>query len=343
LLLHLLSSMNTWSIRLFGFSCLFSLAMNTGNEHQYLNYDRYNLGLWFKQQQKENQPSSICRMKSEIGAQSEKINCLVEKFHFKLIAKPIKIAVVDTGIDVTHPYLRGYVSLEGVSTTNTHYLIDQSGHGTHVAGIIISRLEELFDQAKVVAPIEIISVKYIEYSSDSAVLTRSMLSLARHTSDLTAINISASGFGRDQYEKEIFNYWSNLAIPIFVAAGNNALKLDRKHEVFPCSYRFKNVTCVGNIQEDFSLASTSNFGDPVRVYDFGTRILSTAPGGGVQFMTGTSQASPRALASFVFLKLTNTSEEKVIEINQKFTRAISSQGHDLLVINVPLSTAITSF
>ncbi|UCG60112.1 MAG: S8 family serine peptidase, partial [Phycisphaerales bacterium] len=51
----------------------------------------------------------------------------------------IKVCVVDTGIDYTHPDLLGKVVAQYDFTTNSDNAMDDNGHGTHVAGIIASK------------------------------------------------------------------------------------------------------------------------------------------------------------------------------------------------------------
>ncbi len=50
----------------------------------------------------------------------------------------VKVAVVDTGIDYTHPDLAGKVIAQYDFTTDTADAMDDNGHGTHCAGIIAS-------------------------------------------------------------------------------------------------------------------------------------------------------------------------------------------------------------
>ncbi|MBN2269131.1 MAG: S8 family serine peptidase, partial [Sedimentisphaerales bacterium] len=50
----------------------------------------------------------------------------------------VKVCVVDTGIDYTHPDLQNKVIAQYDATGNTSDAMDDQGHGTHVAGIIAS-------------------------------------------------------------------------------------------------------------------------------------------------------------------------------------------------------------
>jgi subtilisin family serine protease len=55
-----------------------------------------------------------------------------------LLLQPVRIAVLDTGLDLTHPELQqvivgGYNALAGANTANYQ---DDNGHGSHMAGII---------------------------------------------------------------------------------------------------------------------------------------------------------------------------------------------------------------
>ncbi|MEN8250832.1 MAG: S8 family serine peptidase [Bacteroidota bacterium] len=56
----------------------------------------------------------------------------------EITGQGVKVAVVDTGIDLTHPDLTGKVVAQYDFTTNTPDAMDDNGHGTHCAGIIAS-------------------------------------------------------------------------------------------------------------------------------------------------------------------------------------------------------------
>ncbi|MBE3570963.1 MAG: S8 family serine peptidase, partial [Bacillales bacterium] len=61
-----------------------------------------------------------------------------------LSGKGVKIAIIDTGIDPSHPDLKvsgGYCALETALCGNSYR--DENGHGTHVAGIIAAKDNEI--------------------------------------------------------------------------------------------------------------------------------------------------------------------------------------------------------
>ena len=56
-----------------------------------------------------------------------------------LSATPPTVAVIDTGVDYTHPDLKGKVILGKNVVANNMNPFDDNGHGTHVAGIIAAK------------------------------------------------------------------------------------------------------------------------------------------------------------------------------------------------------------
>ncbi|MBU2497544.1 MAG: S8 family serine peptidase, partial [Proteobacteria bacterium] len=69
--------------------------------------------------------------------------------------KKIRIAVFDTGIDFTHPDLRGKAKAGCDITGTSGYPADDNGHGTHIAGTLISSLG-------LALPVELYSVKILD-------------------------------------------------------------------------------------------------------------------------------------------------------------------------------------
>ncbi len=91
----------------------------------------------------------------QIDATSMTINALPARRTFDSCGDGIVWAVVDSGIDKTHPHFEGYRTLTDPKVRNLHRdftnpangtdpalaLVDDTGHGTHVAGIIAGGLD----------------------------------------------------------------------------------------------------------------------------------------------------------------------------------------------------------
>jgi subtilisin family serine protease len=55
---------------------------------------------------------------------------------------PVKIAVLDTGIDLDHPFIKAAMRLKRIKETksfvdNDETMKDESGHGTHVTALLL--------------------------------------------------------------------------------------------------------------------------------------------------------------------------------------------------------------
>jgi subtilisin family serine protease len=58
-------------------------------------------------------------------------------------AAPVKIAVFDTGVDSKHPFIRGAILKRRIKVRKSFVVDDEStedesGHGTHVAGLLLT-------------------------------------------------------------------------------------------------------------------------------------------------------------------------------------------------------------
>jgi len=342
-------------MKLFGLSLVliatfFLISLTSGPNQELPAHSEYSVLFNFLNQQgRLNTPSAFCRLQSEIGNQAQIMDCLVRTYHYHRLTQKIKVAIIDSGIDATHPYLKGYVSQKSYSATNTNAFIDNQGHGTHVAGVFLTQLETLFDYYHLVAPIEIVAAKYFESSpSPSFQLTAVLANLNLNETGLDAINVSSTGDKSDLSERREFEYTTQvLKIPVFAAAGNNGLILLKNYEAYPCMYRIKNLFCVGNLEPSHKLFPLSNFGHAVQIYDVGTNIISSYPihnpnDAGIAIMTGTSQATPRTMANMVFMKKIGVISSFDRD-NLDYTRTISSHYNiPIRVIKFPEHLRITS-
>jgi len=217
---------------------------------------------------------------------------------YKVLAKTINIAVIDTGIDAALPKLcvTGHRSF---AASNPNPLQDENGHGTHIAGIIISEAGD--------GDYCIVSIKYYDDYVGSNNLTNLVKSI-QYAVDLKVdfINISSGGVDPNTAESKAIVRALNNGITVVVAAGNDGDDLDKNCNYFPACYDTR-IVMVGNLLNTCppTPAPSSNHGKRVTRWEVGTNVLSALPSGKVGIKSGTSQATAVACGKLVKERLTH--------------------------------------
>jgi subtilisin family serine protease len=217
----------------------------------------------------------------------------------------IRVAVVDTGIDYTHPDLYGAVTWCVVSLNNgaTFYkgttlsrCSDNNGHGTHVAGIIAARLNG--QGVAGVAPkallyaIKVLDASGSGYVSDIAKgiieATKGPDGVPGTSDDADVISMSLGSPSDSTTLHDAVKYAYNYGVVLVAAAGNEGASSPD----YPAAYA--EVIAVGAVDSNGNVPSWSNrYPDVVAP---GVNILSTYPGGKYAYMSGTSMATPHVSA-----------------------------------------------
>ncbi len=206
----------------------------------------------------------------------------------------LKIAVIDTGVDFEHELLQGLVRIPSINDG-----IDDTGHGTHIAGIIANFLIKKHLKNR----IEIIPIRYYHSSSSNKDLTLSLAEAIDKAIGLQVdiINISAGGPKPSARESRLIEKAYNQNILVVAAAGNK--KPEQMHFPFyPAAYNFPNVISVVGTGPRGNVLATSNINSNKTNYFFpGFEISSTLPGNRIGKLTGSSQAAAQATAEIARL------------------------------------------
>ncbi|WP_110514031.1 S8 family peptidase [Herpetosiphon llansteffanensis] len=224
------------------------------------------------------------------------------------------IAIIDTGVSVTHPDLAGHV-LPGYNAlennANSH---DDEGHGTAMAGIAAAVSNNGQGVAGLCWNCQILPVKVLNSDGEgtAADIIEGMYWAADNGARI--ISMSLGGPRAVQAEQDAVNYIYSKNIPLFASAGNSGNK--GNPTIYPAA--FDHVIAVGatNIQD--KVASFSSYGDYVDIAAPGVNIASTAlDRDGYEIGSGTSPACPfvagtAALALSVWPELTVDQIEKLI-------------------------------
>jgi serine protease len=234
----------------------------------------------------------------------------------------VVVAVIDTGVDPTHPDLderiwtnpdeipgndrdddhNGYVDdIHGINTiTRSGDPMDDNGHGTHCAGIIAAERNNGIGIAGVAGAgghVRIMALKFLDssgsgYTSDAIEAINYAVAEKKKGSPVRVISASwGSIFYSRALYKAIFIARSNDIL--FVAAAGNYGVPNDILPFYPASYPQDNIIAVAASDNTDHLASFSSYG--WRAVDLaapGVAIVSTFPGDSYAIFSGTSMAAP---------------------------------------------------
>lgn len=224
----------------------------------------------------------------------------------------VKVAVVDSGVDVNHPDLKVIGGENTVQGENASDFGDNGGegHGSHVAGIIAGRGRPPQGVRGLAPAVELFSFRVFGQNSDKAsnfAIAKAIDRAVQSGCDL--INMSLGGGDPDDATRAAMeDAWAQGSL-VIVASGND----DRSPVSFPASFSppaiavsamgRKGTFPAGTTSSDAVaspfgkpdkqnfIASFSNIGPEIDLTCTGVGIISTVPGG-YAVMDGTSMATP---------------------------------------------------
>ena len=197
----------------------------------------------------------------------------------------VTIAVIDTGVDATHPDLQGHLIGGYNFLVTKNAPIDDSGHGTHIAGIIGARINNHLGTAGLNPKSKIISLKIASATGIGSQVAAAEAIRYAVDNGARIINCSWGYFVYNQVLKEAVDYAIAQGVIVVAAMGNNGNQLKQ----FPAG--FLGVIAVGSMDHNLNHASFSNVGEHIAFVEEGVGIVSTAPGGKTASLSGTSQSA----------------------------------------------------
>jgi thermitase len=246
----------------------------------------------------------------------------------------IKIAVIDSGVDPTHPDLIANLlpgaAFIGSKDTNTQRpaWTDEFGHGTHVAGIIAAMANNVGVTG--VAPFcKILPVKVLDEWGNGDTVSVSQGVEWATAQGAQVMNLSLRVHQRDPVMEEAINKALANNTVVVAATGNDG----GVWEAYPAA--FDGVIGVGSIDEQRVRANTSNYGDWISVVAPGVNILSTkptyplhdnpTPGAPYEMDSGTSMAAP-AVAGIAALLLSKNPQLTAKEVKWRIEQSATDLG-----------------
>jgi len=255
----------------------------------------------------------------------------------------IKVAIIDTGIDYTHPDLGDCTEGEFLAGTcaripygydfynNDANPFDDYGHGTHVAGIVGAN-----GSIKGVAP-DVTFIIYKVCSIDGSCPSSDIISAIENATlygvDVISISLGGSGYSDNVAETSINNAVNNGTV-VVIAAGNSGPANDTIDEP---GATLSAIT-VGAIDKSNIIASFSSRGYAYYsngsiagikpdVVSYGVDINSTTIGGGYVESSGTSMSAPH-VAGLVALSKQTHPDWSAIELKSAIMNPAIDLGYN---------------
>ncbi|MBQ9348908.1 MAG: S8 family serine peptidase, partial [Oscillibacter sp.] len=230
------------------------------------------------------------------GVEATGIGQYAEALKSRGVTGGVTVAVVDSGIDMDHPflagkYLSGYDYVENDSVPQ-----DEFRHGTHVAGIVADCTAGL--------DVKILPVRVLDKDGRCPTLvwiTNGIRYAADHGADVINLSLSAPVSEHIDYEVQ---YAVSKNITVVAAAGNQAGDTSARSPA-----HIAECITVSAVNEAKKTLPHSNFGDAVDLAAPGERVLSAVPRGkgtgysdrNYEYMSGTSMAAPHVSAAAALL------------------------------------------
>ena len=209
--------------------------------------------------------------------------------------QPVTVAVIDTGVCMSHEDLVGRVLDNGYDfVDNDDDPEDVFGHGCSVAGIIAANIDNGIGIAGFAPNASILPIRVLgaNGSGSMADVAAGIVYAADKGADI--INLSLGSFVGSQVEKDAVDYAVGKGATVIASAGNSGGALPG----YPA--RYENVVAVGAVDRDGSRSSFSNKGG--NIWAPGRDVHTIYLNNSYKALNGTSFSAPYVSAMAAVLE-----------------------------------------
>lgn len=231
----------------------------------------------------------------------------------------IRIGLVDTVLDASHPMLQGR-QIQQRDFLSTGTATSGAEHGTAIAALLVGKNFGLVPGAQLFAAnVFRVREKETDTTAESVVLALNWLAENR----VAVINLSLGG-PRNLLVEAAVQRLTEIGVAIVAAAGNGGADAP---PVFPAAQ--PGVVAVTAIDANLNPFPRANRGDYVAFAAPGVDVWTAAPGRDGVFVSGTSYATPFATAALASLRLTSKNAwPALIKQLQARARDLGASGKD---------------
>jgi subtilisin family serine protease len=198
------------------------------------------------------------------------------------------VAVIDSGVDATHPDLAGRVVPGPDLVDHDGDPSDPTGHGTHIAGIIAAAAGNGIGGAGVAPAARILAIRVLGSDNDGTAANVAAGINAAVDAGADVINLSLNWSQATQALAPVTAAMQRAADAgalVVVAAGNDA-QGRCEEPVLP-----QRALCVGALSSNLKLSPFSSYGQGLGLVAPGDDLMSTWNDDAYHSMSGTSQAA----------------------------------------------------
>jgi subtilisin family serine protease len=235
------------------------------------------------------------------------------------------VAVIDSGVDATHPDLAGRVVAGPDIVDNDSDPSDPTGHGTHIAGIIAAASGNGIGGAGIAPAARILAIRVLGADDNGTPADVAAGIDAAVAAGADVINLSLNWTQTGPALAPVTAAMQRAAdagILVVVAAGN-AAQSRCEEPVLP-----QHALCVGALASNLTLAAFSSYGQGLGLVAPGERLVSTWNDDAYHAMSGTSQAAAMATGVAALLVGLGLHGDQIAQRLLATARDIATPGPD---------------